>query len=284
MKELAQLPTPTIATRTFSSALTEPLPLFVSLMKLKDSFLSRWVRKHTSGANSLHPNLEPRAELARSSWEGLLQKLVSDVHYALDRRDDGQHRDQVDRWGQELEIAEPGALGEDQADREYDYPDGTRRQPDLALDPERLGAGTRVGDHQRAEHGDHAHRRGKIVAGRSEVAGDRGQHDPLLDPVQGRVEEGAEQRPLARHARVAPVHRVHHRAEDEGDPGEGEEALGHQAGGDEVADQAGDRDRVRRQPRLDQAVARVGAELLPVAGLAPVAAAARSPRGGRRVH
>ena len=47
-------------------------------------------------------------------------------------------------------------------------------------------------------------------------------------------------------------------------------------GGDQVADQAGDRDRVRRQPRLDQALAGVGAKLLAVAGLAAVAAA-----GGR---
>jgi hypothetical protein len=36
MKELAQLPTPTIATRTFSSVRAAPLPLapLVSLMKL----------------------------------------------------------------------------------------------------------------------------------------------------------------------------------------------------------------------------------------------------------
>src|SRR3954447_12306659 len=136
--------------------------------------------------------------------------------YTLDRGDDGQHRDQVDRGSQKLEIAEPGTLGEDQADGEYDYPHGTRRQADLALDPERLGAGPGVGDHQRAEHGDDAHRGGEILAGGGEVAGDRGEHDSLLDPVQGRVEEGTEERPLARHARVATVERVHNRAEDEG--------------------------------------------------------------------
>src|ERR1051326_6817788 len=82
----------------------------------------------------------------------LVFKLVPDVPYALDRRDDGQRRDHVDRRGQELEIAEPGALGEDQADGQYDYPDGTRGQSHLALDAERLRAGTCIGDHQRAEH------------------------------------------------------------------------------------------------------------------------------------
>ena len=37
-------------------------------------------------------------------------------------------------------------------------------------------------------------------------------------------------------------------------------------GGDQVAEQADHRDRVRRQPRLDQALAGVGTKLLPVAG------------------
>ena len=51
-----------------------------------------------------------------------------------------------------------------------------------------------------------------------------------------------------------------------------------------LSDQADHRDRVGRQPRLDQPVAGVGAELLPVAGLATVAATARGPGGRRRFH
>src|ERR1044072_211418 len=143
--------------------------------------------------------------LQRRRLLGLAGELVSGVAYGLDGGDDGQRRDKVDRRRQQLEITEAGALGEDQADREYDYPYRSRRQPDLALDPERLGARPRVGDHQPAEQGDDAHRGGEIVARGGEVAGDRGQHHALLDPVQGRVEEGAEEGPLARHPRAGRV-------------------------------------------------------------------------------
>ncbi len=63
---------------------------------------------------------------------------------------------------------------------------------------------------------------GHSVAVVGEVERDRGQDHPLLDPIQGRVQEGPEHRPLPRHPRVAAVERVHHRADDEGEPGEGQ--------------------------------------------------------------
>ena len=50
MKELAQLPTPTIATRTLSSARPAPLLPFaplVSLMRFEVLPRSGWVAKHT---------------------------------------------------------------------------------------------------------------------------------------------------------------------------------------------------------------------------------------------
>ena len=68
-------------------------------------------------------------------------------------------------------------------------------------------------------------------------------------------------------------------------PGEEEEALGDEDGGDQVADQPDDRDRVGGQPRLDQAVAGVGPKLLGAARrLATVAATAGGPGGRRRFH
>ena len=82
----------------------------------------------------------------------------------LDDGDARQRRHHVDGGGQQLEIPDRRALGEDDPDREDHYPDRAGRKPDLALDPERLGPGTRVGDHQRAEHGDDAHRGGEVVA------------------------------------------------------------------------------------------------------------------------
>ena len=90
--------------------------------------------------------------------------------------------------------------------------------PDLALHAERLGAGAGVGHHQRREHRDHDGGHGGVVAGLGELEGDGGEHDALLHAVQRRVEERAEARALARHARVAAVERVADGADDERQP------------------------------------------------------------------
>ena len=79
-------------------------------------------------------------------------------------------------------------------------------------------AGARVGHHQRRQHRDDDRGDRGVVAGLRELVRDGGEHDALLHPVQGRVEERAEARALARHARVAAVERVADRAEDERDP------------------------------------------------------------------
>ena len=60
---------------------------------------------------------------------------------------------------------------------------------------------------------------------------------------------------LAGHARVAPVERVADRADDERDAARDPPALQDQHRGDDAEREAGERDRVRRQPRLDQTVA-----------------------------
>src|SRR6187549_655058 len=158
MNELAQLPTPTMATRTFSSWRPAPLAPFnplVSLMKLEvlpcgSGWLavgSGWPAKHTCGGCRLQVGGRALGLAGRVS-----PQLVPYVPYALGRRDRGQSRDSVDRRGQQLNVYKSGALGKDQADGKQHYPDGPGCQPHLALDPERLGAGPRVGDHQRAEH------------------------------------------------------------------------------------------------------------------------------------
>ena len=120
MKELAQLPTPTIATRTFSSARPAPFVLpfapLLSLMKFEVLLGSRWVAEHTRGLAGYRLAMPPL-------WTpGFAGKLVSHMPYTLDRGEDGQCRDHVDRRRQQLEIADPGALGEDQADRKYALP------------------------------------------------------------------------------------------------------------------------------------------------------------------
>ena len=62
-------------------------------------------------------------------------------------------------------------------------------------------------------------------------------------------------RALARHPRVAAVERVADRADDERDAAEEEVLLPDEHGGDDAEGEAGERDRVRREPRLDQPVA-----------------------------
>src|SRR4051794_1086987 len=277
MKLLAQLPTPTIATRTFSSSrptpFVWPLAPLLSLMEL-EVLLDCWVAEHTWRLRWLHV---PRAATVVLDAGDLAGKLVSHMPYPLEGGENRQCRDHVDRRGQQFEVAQTGPPGEDQADRKYHHADRPRRNSDLALDPERLGPGAGVGDHQRAEHRDHAHRRGEVAPFGGEVAGDGSEHDPLLDPVEGRVEEGAEEGPLARHPRVATVERVHHRAEDEGDAGKEEEALRHQCGGDRVAGRPPRRDRVGGGAGLDQPAARIRPRPLPVAG-----AGTTAPPGGPR--
>ena len=79
--------------------------------------------------------------------------------------DDGESRQHIHRGLQEFDVEDPGALREHQADRQDDHAHGAVGDADLALDAERLGAGTRVGDHQRGEHGDDDGGDREVVAG-----------------------------------------------------------------------------------------------------------------------
>src|SRR4051794_1882798 len=213
---------------------------------------------------------------AASGGAGARAELRADVEDAL------QHRHRAERHEHVHGRCEEAEVGEQDADRQDHDAHGAARDPHLALDAERLGARAGVADHQRREHGGDRRGRGDLVAVRGEHRGDRGEDDALLDAVERRVEERAELRALARHARVAPVHRVAHRADDEGDAADDEELLPDQHGGDDVQDQAGDRDRVRREPRLDQAVAHDLAARARADRRAR-ALRARGPRAGLRV-
>src|SRR5436190_19108683 len=190
MKAFAQLPTPTIATRTLPSSRRRPLadprsaPCPSSVLIACEILLERVRRLYASNRASLHGADAPQ--------------LAPDVPDALDRGDRRQRGDHVDRGCEELEVAEPGPLREHQPGGEDDDPDRPGRDTDLALDADRLGSGARVGDHQRPEDGDHAERGGDGVAAVGEVPGDRGEDDPLLDPVERRVEERTEQASLPR--------------------------------------------------------------------------------------
>src|SRR3954453_15196248 len=166
-----------------------------------------------------------------------------------------QHGHRAERREHVHGRCEQPEVGEQDADRQDHDAHGAAGDPDLAIDAERLGPGAGVADHERGEDGEHGRGGRHLVVLRGEHRGDRGEDDALLDAVERRVEERAELRALARHARVAPVHRVADGADDEGDAADDEKLLPDQDGGDDVQHQAGDRDRVRREPRLDQAVA-----------------------------
>ena len=89
-------------------------------------------------------------------------------------------------------------------------------------------------------------------------------------------------RALARHPRVAAVEGVHDRADDEGDAAEEVELLPDQRRGQQVEREAGQRDRVGRQPRVDQAVSHHRAPLDRRERRDHAALASRRALGGRR--
>src|SRR5262245_10895671 len=83
----------------------------------------------------------PLGEAIRSSGD---ERLLADVQYALD---DGQ----PDGGGQDVEPPlEPAPGREDHSRGDHDHALRARAQPDVAAQPERLGAGPRVADEERA--------------------------------------------------------------------------------------------------------------------------------------
>src|SRR3954465_7737220 len=147
MSEFAQLPTPTIATRTLPSSIKWPLPAALSC----DPF-----SVVISGSPSLRRvGASYYAALAYGLhlWDVPRLQLPPHAPHALHDCDRQKRRHSVDGRRKQLNIEEPSALREHQADRQDHYPDGPRGNPDLALHAKRLRPSARVGDHQRAEHG-----------------------------------------------------------------------------------------------------------------------------------
>src|SRR5215208_899546 len=206
MKLLAQLPTPTMATRTLPSSTRWPLTLTASplwpfvLMRTKSS----WRRVGGNYARD-RVRLHGYPAAAGSGLED--PQLAPHVPDPLDdgeRRQGGHH---VDRRLEQVHSVDQLGAREHESDREDHHPHGPGGQPHLALDPQRLGARACVGDHQRAQYHRHAGRGGDRVAGVGEVPGHGREYHSLLDAIERRVEEGAEEGALARHPRVAAVDR-----------------------------------------------------------------------------
>src|SRR3954470_10105169 len=133
----AQLPTPTTATRTSSRCRSAPFaePFFVAIKSLL------W--KIPGGGRESRSNR--RTLLARRSYFRCRRLArhqgLPHVPDPLGDRKHGETRKHIDGSLQQLEIPEPGAFREDEADRQHDHPDRPGRQAHLALDAERLGTG-----------------------------------------------------------------------------------------------------------------------------------------------
>ena len=80
---------------------------------------------------------------------------------ALEDGDDRHRGQQVDGRLDRLEVAEHEPGGQ------HDDAHGAVGDADLALDAQRLGAGARVGDHQRGEHGQDDDADGDVARSRS---------------------------------------------------------------------------------------------------------------------
>src|ERR1700733_6909370 len=142
--ELAQLPTPMIATRTLPSwwraaPLVEPLVV----LTVCAAFLSvgpAWGVPREGRAGHYRYSAKTRSlhRLPVPARPDALQ-LFAHVEDALERREDGQAGQHIHRRREQLEVAERGASGEHQADRQDDHTHRAGRQAHLALDAESLG-------------------------------------------------------------------------------------------------------------------------------------------------
>src|SRR5437588_5045623 len=104
---------------------------------------------------------------------------------------------------------------EDEPDRDHHHALRAAADPDVAAQPERLRARAGVADEERARDGGEREADADEVAVASEDERDRAEDDALADPVGGRVEEGAEGRPLPARPRERSVEDVEDRADDE---------------------------------------------------------------------
>src|SRR5215470_6177299 len=136
-------------------------------------------------------------------------KLLANVQDALDDREPGSHREHENRPRQ----ASPRREHESGSD-EYDTL-GARAKPDIALQSERLGAGARVRDEERADDCRNGEHDGPVLPVTREDERDCSEHRTLAYAVGGGVDERAERSRLAAHAGECTVEDVEQRAHDE---------------------------------------------------------------------
>src|SRR5205085_12145636 len=97
------------------------------------------------------------------------------------------------RCGEDADRPDERAPGrEDEPDRDHDDPLRAAADADVAAETERLGAGARVADEERAGDGREGEADAHEVVVTREHERDRAEHDALAHAVGRRVEEGAE--------------------------------------------------------------------------------------------
>src|SRR5438270_11307942 len=136
-------------------------------------------------------------------------KLHAHAPHTLPDREPGGHGQRADRPDERSPRSEDGPEGDD------DDAFGATAEPDVAAKPERLCARARVADEERAGDGGEGEADPDEVVVAREDERDRAEDDALADPVGGRVEEGAEGRPLPARPRERSVEDVEDRADDE---------------------------------------------------------------------
>src|ERR1035437_10839790 len=152
-----------IATRTLSdwwggAALVEPLVVF-TLRKFPSEKVARCggLAAQTRLVSRAAPFVTRAAPISRGEWLPARRRscggveLLAHEDYPLHHGDCAERGQHVDGGGQQLEVADRGALGEHEPDRQDHHAYRPRGQADLTGHAERLGAGPRVGDHQRGE-------------------------------------------------------------------------------------------------------------------------------------
>src|SRR5919201_869447 len=143
-------------------------------------------------------------------------KLRAHAPDALSHGEPGRRRQRPDRPDERP----PGR--EDEPDGDDDHALGAASDADVAAQPERLRARTGVADEERAGDGGEGEADADEVAVARKDERNRAEDDAFADAVGGRVEEGAEGRPLPARPRERAVEDVEDRADEEHENGRGD--------------------------------------------------------------
>src|SRR5919204_5186798 len=138
-----------------------------------------------------------------------LTKLRAHAPHTLADGEPGGRREDADRPHERS----PGS--EDETDRDHHDPLGAAADADVAAQAERLRAGARVADEERAGDGGEREPDADEVVVAREDERDRAEDDALAHAVGRRIEEGAERRSLAARPGERAVEDVEDRADDE---------------------------------------------------------------------